>query len=402
MRRWSDVVFPAVLLAVALRVGVAAELLKPLPPEPEVKRGPDAWWTEQPFAVVYHFGLYSMVGGEWKGARSDESGERVRESLRIPVGEYEMLANAFDPKKFDAKEWARAARKAGATCVMLAVRDADGFSLWDTKAGPRAEFDVVNTPLKKDVAKELSQACRDEGVRFGVYYPLEDWDARLSVDDARAQLRELLKDYGDVGAVWVVADPKRRIDEANRRELQAFCKTLKPDVVVLEDGVPEMTINDSRGWRKADENWKRSDAMVRGLVSAAAAGRPFVLHVGPNEEGRLRSAQTDRMNQLGDWLKANGDSVFATAGGPKTSIEEAKATRSGNTVYVHFLTYPDEPTITIDGVGGGPVARAYLTSAKKDLLLFSQKGQRVTVHLPEKKDQDEKVRVLAVEFDAIK
>src|SRR5687768_15210977 len=139
MRR--DVLLALLLLAVAVRVGPAAELLKPLPPEPEVKRGPDAWWTEQPFAVVYHFGLYSMLGHE-------PAGERAREGRGVAVARYEAIARAFEPKKFDPKEWARTARKAGATCVMLAVRHPDGFCLWDTKVG-RPEFDVANTPLKK-------------------------------------------------------------------------------------------------------------------------------------------------------------------------------------------------------------------------------------------------------------
>src|SRR5205085_2826587 len=112
------------------------------------------WWRDARFGMFIHWGLYSIPGGEWNGkVTPKKSGEWIMNDLHIPVAEYEKLQQQFNPVKFDAKEWARIAKDAGMKYVVITSKHHDGFCLWDSKV---TDYDVMNTPFKRDILKELS------------------------------------------------------------------------------------------------------------------------------------------------------------------------------------------------------------------------------------------------------
>ena len=93
---------------------------------------------------------------------------------KIPAKEYEQLAGKFNPVKFDAKAWAAIAKKAGMKYMVLTTKHHDGFSMFKSRLTPYNVADA--TPFKRDVTRELSDACRDSGLRFGCYYSIDrDW-----------------------------------------------------------------------------------------------------------------------------------------------------------------------------------------------------------------------------------
>ena len=177
--------------------------------------GDSSWFTFDRFGMFIHFGAYAAIGrGEW-----------VMQKERIPVEKYERYARSFDPDLFSAREWVRAAKAAGMRYIVLTAKHHDGFCMYDSKF---TDYKITNTPFGRDVVREYVDACREEGMKVGLYYSLLDWhhpeypidghhplytapDALERFHKARGevyveylhnQVRELLTEYGRLDVMW--------------------------------------------------------------------------------------------------------------------------------------------------------------------------------------------------------
>src|SRR5687768_18559554 len=121
------------------------------------------WFQNAKFGLFIHWGVYSVLGdGEW-----------IMNNRQIPIGAYEKLPAFFNPIEFDAKAWVQMAKDAGMKYITITSKHHDGFSLWDSK---QTEFDVMSTPFKRDILKELADACRKiGGVKLCFYHSIMDW-----------------------------------------------------------------------------------------------------------------------------------------------------------------------------------------------------------------------------------
>ncbi|MGQ9590595.1 MAG: alpha-L-fucosidase [Planctomycetota bacterium] len=166
-------------------VGPGAAPPKPLPPVPTSEQ---AAWQESELLMFLHFGVNTFTGREWGDGKEDPA--------------------IFDPAELDARQWARVAKETGFRCLILTAKHHDGFCLWPSA---HTEHSVKRSPWrggKGDVVADLAVACREAGLRLGIY--LSPWDrhepkyADSKAYDAhfRAQLEELLAGYGDVHEVW--------------------------------------------------------------------------------------------------------------------------------------------------------------------------------------------------------
>jgi alpha-L-fucosidase len=135
----------------------------------------NAWWREARFGMFIHWGLYAIPAGVWKNnVHAEGYSEWIMFAEKIPVKEYELLAERFNPVKFDAKAWVAIAKKAGMKYIVLTTKHHDGFSMF--KSGLTSYNVVDATPFKRDVTRELSDACREASIRFGCYYSIDrDW-----------------------------------------------------------------------------------------------------------------------------------------------------------------------------------------------------------------------------------
>jgi len=142
----------------------------------ETKEERDArmgWWREARFGMFIHWGLYAIPAGEWEGRKIPGIGEWIMFNAHVPVAEYEPLAKRFNPVKFDANAWVRIAKDAGMKYIAITSKHHDGFCLFDSKL---TTYDIMDaTPFKRDILKELSDACRREGIRMCWYHSVLDW-----------------------------------------------------------------------------------------------------------------------------------------------------------------------------------------------------------------------------------
>lgn len=385
--------------ACAFAAAAAQPGYRPAPENLEARRE----FADGRFGIFLHWGLYALPGqGEWAMTNHD-----------LHYREYERLAGAFYPARFDAKAWVTAFREAGARYICFTTRHHDGFSMFRTAQSP---YNVVDaTPFGRDVVKELAEECRRQGLRVHFYYSLIDWwredaprgrtglgtgrPAEKEDSDAyfafmKAQLTELLTQYGPVGAIWFdgVWDQDRnpgfdwRLDELYGliHRLQPACLILNnhhlapfegEDAQVFERDLPGentagysgqavsrlpletcQTMNGSWGYRIADRDYKSPETLIRYLAGAAGRGANLLLNIGPQPDGALPDAALERLEALGEWLRANGETIYGTEAGPVGPRSWGVTTRRGDKVWVHVLDWPD--TELFVPLGGLRVKRA--------------------------------------------
>jgi len=218
-----------------------------------------AWWRDARFGMFVHFGLYALPAGEWNNKKIPGGGEWILNNAHIPLADYEKLKDQFNPDKFDAKEWVRLAHDAGMKYLVVTSKHHDGFCLWPTRLN--SDWNVAATPFKRDLLKELADACKADGtVRFCVYYSIMDWhhkDAQsinapnynpprndpkggykpnpnfqnYVENYMKPQLKELIENY-DPGVIWFDGEWIPDYTDAMGRDLYNYCRTLNPKIIV--------------------------------------------------------------------------------------------------------------------------------------------------------------------------
>lgn len=219
------------------------------------------WFKEAKYGMMAHWGLYSLLAGEYRGRRVRTYAEWIQSYAAIPNAEYEQLAKCFNPIYFDADEWIRLAKDSGMKYFVFTSKHHDGFAMFHSKAD---KFNIVDaTPFGRDVVRELAEACYKHGLKFGLYYSQElDWHhehgggydrfsrcAGVSWDNSwdfpdrakkdfsicfeekiKPQVEELLKNYGELCLIWF--DVPHTITKEQSLELNHLVKKLQPHCLI--------------------------------------------------------------------------------------------------------------------------------------------------------------------------
>lgn len=322
---------------------------------------PPSEWRDAKFGMFIHWGIYSVPAGHHKGKAVDGVSEWIMHTAGIPVAEYEPYARQFNPVKFDARLWARIAKDAGMKYLVITSKHHDGFAMFDSKA---SDYNVVKaTPWGRDPLKALAEACRDEGLMFGLYYSILDWHEpgqkgegkAKYVAQMKAQLREIVTQY-DPAILWFDGEWEPWWTEADGDDLEAYVRGLKPGIVLNDrvgkrgprDGdyaTPEqfiparapkrpwetcMTMNDSWGFKRGDDHWKSADEIVRCLAEIAGKGGNFLLNVGPTAEGEIPRESVEILEEVGNVLRKQGMPTRVISRAERSEAGEPIAAVDGN------------------------------------------------------------------------
>jgi alpha-L-fucosidase len=330
------------------------------PPDPATAKRL-AWFHEAKYGLFIHWGLYAIPAGEWKGKRIPGIGEWIMNRAQIPVREYEQLAKQFNPVMFNADAWVQLAKDAGMKYIVITSKHHDGFALYGSKV---SRYNVVDaTPFKRDILKELSEACARQGMRLGFYYSQSqdwhdpngagnNWDFGPDVDEqqrelknydkylrekAEPQVHELLTGYGPVALVWF--DTPRMMTKERAQRFTDIVRSLQPMTLIdgrlgikgdyvstgdnvippaVQDEAWEVpaTINHTWGYKSYDLDWKQPGSIVFKLVDIVSKGGNYLLNVGPMADGVIPQASQDALRAAGSWLKTNGEAVYGAGATP--------------------------------------------------------------------------------------
>lgn len=407
------------------------------PRKPQTKEQALQDWRDAKFSMFIHWGLYSMLGGEWNGERVTKGySEQIRAHGQIPKAEYAALAADFNPVNWDPDAVCELAKAAGMKSIVFTAKHHDGFNMFHTEY---SDFNVVDaTPYGRDVLKELADACARHGLKLGIYYSLIDWnfpDAKpISSHNSDPitkkheeynvqQITELVTNYGPISEFWF--DMSAPTPEQSKRfadivhEHQPFCLVSsrvwndQGDFNVMGDNfypgfkmevpwqTPASMFDETWGYRSWQERGSVEDKVaekITSLVRVVSRGGNYLLNIGPMGDGSIVPFEADVLKQMGVWLQKNGEAIYATKANPFDELAFGEATFKPGTLYLVVLQWPEDNIFKLPGLQN-QTKSARLLGDDTHVLRSAAYEDGQILEAPEGFPQDSIITVIAVEYD---
>jgi len=355
------------------------------------------WFFDKRFGLFVHWGLYSIPA--WH--------EQILWRKNMPRKEYEQLIKQFNPVKCDPDQWLDIMDDTGMEYMCFTSKHHDGFCMWDTKY---TDYNIMNTPYRKDIVRMLSDACARRGKGFGLYYSIPDWNHRNYPNQGRHhemrgpregddpdflqycgymenQVTELMTNYGEINQLfWDV-----NVLGYNNRAFNDEMRGLQPSMLINDRGpdnwdftTPERHVPDgmefprlteavqslgreSWGYRE-DEDYYTPKYLMQSMDRILAMGGNYLLNVGPKADGTFDGRDISSLKAIGKWYSKVRESFEGAV--PATALvtegDPLLLTRKRNTVYVHLYQDPPANGITLKPFDTLP-RRATLLNTGEDL-----------------------------------
>ena len=333
-------------------------------------------FNDAKFGMFIHWGVYSLPAGIWNGEKIKGLGEWIMYHAQISGEEYKKMCSRFNPVKFNAEDWVKAAKMAGMKYIVAMPKHHDGFAMYDSKV---TDYDIMDaTPFDRDPMEELYKACQKYGIRFAIYYshatdwmdggdagvadyldshpdekeksktdkwviwPSNTWDpAPVSFTEylekkSKPQMQELLQKFPGMQEIWY--DVPKRMTREQSFDFYKLAYDIQPSCLInsrvgndfgdfwvpgdnkipegseAEDVVWETpgTLNNTWGYKSYDVDWKSTKELLYWITEIASKGGNYLLNVGPTAEGVFPKESLKQLKEIGEWMKINGESVYGT------------------------------------------------------------------------------------------
>ena len=361
---------------------------------------PEKWNLEarekfaaQRFGIFIHWGIYANYAqGEW-----------YQQNIGMDTETYGRMKDGFYPSKFDAKEWVRVFKDAGAKYVTITSRHHDGFSLWPTKVDDG--FNIANTPFKRDILGELSKACDEAVLQLNFYYSLMDWhrkdypagtaavkclgqqkgDYESYKKFTLAQIGELIDSYHpgniwfdgewdnpakvvdgklvptldwDFDAIYDLIHSKKTLVANNnhqiirpKEDIQLFERDLPGEGAMFSKNQPlirdrpveqcDVIQHDVWGYKIKERRFRTPEEVCAMICRCAAKDTNLLMNIGPDGSGRLPARAVEVMAEVGKWMRENGDAIYGTRGiGLVKNADGSETAKTRKGDTVYVITIP--------------------------------------------------------------
>ncbi|QOY88609.1 alpha-L-fucosidase [Paludibaculum fermentans] len=395
-------------------------------------------WQDRKFGLFIHWGLYAIPGGIWQGKPVTRGySEQIQGEGKIARDEYAQLTTQFNPQKWDPEAVARLAKAAGMKFIVITSKHHDGFSMFGTR---QSKFNVVDaTPYGKDVVKGLAEACRRNGLKFGVYYSTIDWhDERATPSDGGrnnneipkahedfnvAQLKELMSNYGPMSEIWF--DMGKPTPEQSKRftdtvhALQPDCMVSgrvfnhQGDFTVMGDNhIPPYVIDEPwqtpasiyhetwgyRSWQKREDLPGKINEHIIKLVEVTSRGGNYLLNIGPMGDGSVVEFEQKVLEGIGAWVKVNGEAIYGAGPQPFREVAFGQVTVKPGRMYLMVRQWPADGKLELPGLKTKLRKAYFLTDSGKTPLILDN-GSPVKSVTVTKRLETAPVTVIVAEYD---
>lgn len=402
-------------------------------------------WQDQRFGLFMHWGTYTLWGEveSWSICPVDWVVRKgpYSEDYTTYKNAYEHLQYDFNPVDFNPEKWEKAAKAAGMRYVVFTTKHHDGFCMFDTK---QTDYKITspNTPFSKNprsnVTKEIFDVFRKDSFMIGAYFSKPDWhsqdfwwkyyppkDENINYDIKKYperwkrfndftynQIEELMTGYGGIDILWldggwVRPDGKQSLDMPR---IVNMARSHQPGLIVVDRTVPGefenyttpeqslpdkplpypwetcMTMGDSWSYSPHDQ-YKPSRQLVALLVKIVSRGGNLLLNIGPSAQGDWSPEAYKRLQDMGAWMKMNGEGIHASRPVAPYSDQNIYFTQSKDqhTRYAYFLSDSDEvklpDTVTFAVQEVKKIGQVTLLGTKAKLQWVLKNGQ-LTIKIP--------------------
>jgi len=396
------------------------------------------WFEDAKFGIFVHWGLYSVpswgpVGqyAEWYWDKQNPEGkpsQAFTDFHNATYGKdfkYQDFVKDFKAEMFNPDLWADIFKNAGAKYVVLTSKHHEGFALW-----PSAQswnWNSVDVGPHRDLCGELTKAVKAKGLHMGFYYSLYEWfnplyktDVKKYVEDHMIpQMKDLVTRY-EPDLVWTDGEWGQTSEtwESTRFLAWLFNESPVKNTVAVNDRWGKETrgkhggfftteydkvhsdnstgklfkrpweecrgIGGSFGYNRNEnlENYSGSEELVHILIDKVSRGGNLLLNVGPTADGRIPVIMQQRLSDMGNWLKINGEAIYATrhwenapAVTPETTVFY---TQKGTDLYVIVTKWQDKPIVIQNVSKAGPVSLLGYGGKVK----YTSSGKRLVITPP--------------------
>ena len=430
------------------------------------KRPVPQWFGDSKFGIFIHWGVYAVPAYTTKGSYAEwyqnslQGGDSAKKAFHLAkFGNltYYQLADQFKAELFNPDEWARVFEQSGAKYIVLTSKHHDGFALWPSKDASRTwgfPWNAKEVGPKRDLLGDLFKAVRKTSVRAGMYYSLYEWfnplwktdHKRYATEHMWPQMKELINTY-QPDVFWTDGDWDESDETWKSKEFLSWMYNESPvkDKIVTYDrwgrGLrfkhgsvytpeyqPDLDFENhaweesrgmgySYGYNREEDAWDYNSAqsLVYHLLDKVSRGGNFLLDIGPDEHGKIPPIMQERLLQIGEWLKINGEAIYGTTRWKKVSqwsegkrdyaakkeedimmkltvdpspgyaVKEVFYTYNANTnsLYAIFPKYPSSKKLVLKDLPlNGSIAEVSFLSTNEKVSAVRD-GKNVVVTLPE-------------------